>query len=79
MCPFHSNNYAWLTTPPPISKLDVRRALDRPNPFEVAGHDGLSPKVLKALSSRMAPVLAKMITLHLKLNISGQEIKLFIV
>ncbi len=44
---------------PLITELEIRCALD-------AGHDGLFPKVLKALNSHVAPVLAQMFNLSLR-------------
>ncbi len=41
-----------------ITELEVRRALDGLNPHKGAGPDGLFPKVLKALNSHIAPILA---------------------
>ncbi len=52
---------------PLITELEVRRALDGLNPHKSAGPDGLFPKVLKALNSHIAPVLARMFNLHSKL------------
>ncbi len=49
-----------------ISELEIRRALDGLNPHKGAGHDGLFPKVLKALNSHVAPVLAQMFNLSLR-------------
>ncbi len=43
-----------------ITELEVRRALDCLNPHKGAGPNGLFPNVLKALSSHIAPVLARM-------------------
>ncbi len=48
---------------PLITELEVRRALDGLNPHKGAGPDGLFPKVLKALNSHIAPVLAWMFNL----------------
>ncbi len=48
------------------TKLEVRRALDGLNPHKGAGPDGLFPKVLKALHSHIAPVLARMFKLSLQ-------------
>ncbi len=45
---------------PLITELEVRRALDALNPHKGTGPDGLFPKVLKALNSHIAPVLARM-------------------
>ncbi len=42
------------------AELEIRRALDVLNPHKGAGSDGLFPKVLKALSSHIASVLARM-------------------
>ncbi len=47
---------------PLITELEVRRALDGLNPHKGAGPDGLFPKVLKALNSQIAPVLAECLT-----------------
>ncbi len=47
-------------TEPLITELEVRRALDDLNPHKCAGPDGLFPKVLKALTSHIAPVLVQM-------------------
>ncbi len=52
---------------PLITELDIRRALDGLYPHKGAGHDGLFPKVLKALYSHIAPVLARMFNLSNKL------------
>ncbi len=51
---------------PLITELEVRRALDGLNPLKGAGPDGLLPKVLKALNSHIAPVLARMFNLSLQ-------------
>ncbi len=51
---------------PLITELEVRRALDGLNPDKGAGPDGLFPKVLKALNSHIAPVLARMFNLSLQ-------------
>ncbi len=51
---------------PLITELEIRHALDGPNPHKGAGPDGLFPKVIKALSSNIAPVLARMFNLSLQ-------------
>ncbi len=51
---------------PLITKLEFRRVLDGLNPHKGAGPDGLFPKVLKALNSHIAPVLARMFNLSLQ-------------
>ncbi len=51
---------------PLITELEVRRALDGLNPHKGAGPDGLFPKVLKALNSYIAPVLARMFNLSIQ-------------
>ncbi len=51
---------------PLITELEVRRALDGLNPHKGAGPNGLFPKVLKALNSHIAPVLALMFNLSLQ-------------
>ncbi len=47
---------------PLITELEVRRALDGLNPHKGAG----LPKVLKALNSHIAPVLARTFNLSLQ-------------
>ncbi len=49
-----------------ITELEVRRALDCLNPHRGAGPDGLFPNVLKALSSHIAAVLARMFDISLQ-------------
>ncbi len=51
---------------PLITELEIRRALDGLNPHKGACPDGLFPKVLKALNSHIAPVLARMFNLSLQ-------------
>ncbi len=51
------------TSYPLITELEIRRALDGLNPHKGAGPDGLFPKVLKALNSQIAPILARMFNL----------------
>ncbi len=51
---------------PLITELEIRRTLDGLNPHKGAGPDGLFPKVLKALNSHIAPVLARMLDLSLQ-------------
>ncbi len=51
---------------PLFTELEIRRALDSLNPHQGAGPDGLFPKVLKALNSHIAPVLARMFNLSLQ-------------
>ncbi len=51
---------------PLITELAISRTLDGLNPHKGAGPDGLFPKVLKALNSRTAPVLARMFNLSLQ-------------
>ncbi len=51
---------------PLITELKVRRTLDGLYPHKGAGHDGLFPKVLKALTSHIAPVLVQMFNLSLQ-------------
>ncbi len=51
---------------PLITELKVRRALDGLYPHKGAGLDGLFPKVLKALTSHIAPVLVQMFNLSLQ-------------
>ncbi len=51
---------------PLISELEIRRALDGLNPHKGAGPDRLFPKVLKALNSHIAPVLARIFRLSLQ-------------
>ncbi len=51
---------------PLITELKVRRALDGLYPHKGAGHDGLFPKILKALTSHIAPVLVQMFNLSLQ-------------
>ncbi len=51
---------------PNITELEVRRALGGLYPHKGAGLDGLLPKVLKALNSHIAPVLARMFNLSLQ-------------
>ncbi len=48
------------------TELEVRRALDGLNTHKGAGPDGLFPKVLKALSSHISTVLARMFNLSLQ-------------
>ncbi len=49
-----------------ITGLEVRCALDGLNPHKGAGPDVLFPKVLKALNSHIAPVLARRFNLSLQ-------------
>ncbi len=51
---------------PLITELEVRRAPDGLNPHKGTGPKGLFPKVLKALNSHIAPVLARMLNLSLQ-------------
>ncbi len=51
---------------PLITELEVRRALGDLNPHTGAGPDRLFPKVLKALNSHIAPILAQMLNLSLQ-------------
>ncbi len=51
---------------PLITELEIRRALDGLNPHKGAGPDGLFPKVHKALNSRIARVLTRMLNLSLQ-------------
>ncbi len=51
---------------PLITELEVTRALDGLNPHKGAHSDGLFPKVLKALNSHIAPVLARMFKVSLQ-------------
>ncbi len=51
---------------PLITEMEVRCALDGLNPHKGAGPDWLFPKVLKALNSHTAPVLARMFGLSLQ-------------
>ncbi len=51
---------------PLITGLEVRHAVDGLNPHKGAGPNGLFPKVLKALNSHVAPVLARMFNLSLQ-------------
>ncbi len=51
---------------PLITKLKVRRALHGLNPHKGAGRDGLFAKVLKALNSNIANVLARIFNLSLQ-------------
>ncbi len=46
-----------------ITEPEVKRALDGLNPHKGGGPDGLFSKVLKALNSHIAPVLARMFNL----------------
>ncbi len=48
---------------PLITELEIRRALDRLNHHKTAGPDGLSPKVLKAHSYNISPVLSPLFSL----------------
>ncbi len=48
---------------PLITGLEIRRALDGLNLHKGAGPDGLFPKVLKPLTSHIAPVLIRMFNL----------------
>ncbi len=51
---------------PLITKLEVRRALDGLKLHKGASPDGLFPKVLKALISHIAPLLARTLNLSLQ-------------
>ncbi len=51
---------------PLITELEIRRALDGLNPHKGACPDWLFPKVLKALNSHIAPVLARMFNLSIQ-------------
>ncbi len=51
---------------PLITELEESRALDGLDSHKGPGPDGLSPSVLKALNSHIAPVLARMFNLSLQ-------------
>ncbi len=54
-----------LHSSPLITELEFSRTLNFLNSHDVFGPDRLFPRVLKALSSHIAPVLARMLKLSL--------------